>query len=89
MKYAAEPLLLNVEMCDFIHDGDGEPPEQRAGNLPERAGQRKPDAGAPYHEVHPQAEQAEVKHIGCKRFGIQYLLKGIYTHNGFSISTRK
>ena len=23
-----------------------------------------------------------VKHIGCKRFGIQYLLKGIYTHNG-------
>ena len=24
----------------------------------------------------------EVKHIGCKRFGIQYLLKGIYTHNG-------
>ncbi len=59
VKYAAEPLLLNVEMCDFIHDGEhGEPPEQRAGNLPERAGQRKPDAGAPYHEVHPQAEQA-------------------------------
>lgn len=23
-----------------------------------------------------------VKHIGCKRFGIQYILKGIYTHNG-------
>ena len=23
-----------------------------------------------------------LKHIGCKRFGIQYLLKGIYTHNG-------
>ena len=22
VKYAAEPLLLNVEMCDFIHDGD-------------------------------------------------------------------
>ena len=21
VKYAAEPLLLNVEMCDFIHDG--------------------------------------------------------------------
>ena len=27
----------------------------------------------------------EVKHIGCKRFGIQYLLKGIYTHNGLSL----
>ena len=31
---------------------------QRAGNLPEGTGQRKPDAGAPYHEVHPGAEQA-------------------------------
>ena len=70
VKYADEPLLLNVEMCDFIHDGEkvnrpnnaqereGEPPEQRAGNLPEGAGQRKPNAGAPYHEVHPGAEQA-------------------------------
>jgi len=27
-------------------------------------------------------DKREVKHIGCKRFGIQYLLKGIYTHNG-------
>lgn len=23
-----------------------------------------------------------IKHIGCKSFGIQFLLKGIYTHNG-------
>ena len=45
VKYADEPLLLNVEMCDFIHDGE-------AVNRPN------------------------------KRFGIQYLLKGIYTHNG-------
>ena len=31
--------------------------------------------------IHKQNKR-EVKHIGCKRFGIQYLLKGIYTHNG-------
>ena len=30
--------------------------------------------------IHKQ-DKREVKHIGCKRFGIQYLLKGIYTHN--------
>ncbi len=24
VKYASEPLLLNVEMCDFIHDGETE-----------------------------------------------------------------
>lgn len=27
-------------------------------------------------------DKRQVKHIGSKRFGIQYLLKGIYTHNG-------
>ncbi len=31
--------------------------------------------------IHKQNKR-EVKHIGCKHFGIQYLLKGIYTHNG-------
>ena len=30
--------------------------------------------------IHRQNKR-EVKHIGCKRFGIQYLLKGLYTHN--------
>ena len=47
VKYADEPLLLNVEMCDFIHEND----------------------------------KRRIRHIGCKRFGIQYLLKGLYTHN--------
>jgi conjugative transposon TraN protein len=28
-----------------------------------------------------QSDKRKVKHIGSKRFGIQYLLKGIYTHN--------
>ena len=27
-------------------------------------------------------DKRKVKHIGCKRFGIQYILKGIYVHNG-------
>ena len=29
-----------------------------------------------------QNDKRIVKHIGSKRFGIQYLLKGIYSHNG-------
>ena len=24
----------------------------------------------------------EIKHLGCKRFGVQFLIKGIYSHNG-------
>lgn len=26
-------------------------------------------------------DKRRIRHIGCKRFGIQYLLKGLYTHN--------
>jgi len=29
-----------------------------------------------------KSDRRRIKHIGSKRFGIQYLLKGIYTHNG-------
>lgn len=29
-----------------------------------------------------QNDKRIVKHIGSKRFGIQYILKGIYSHNG-------
>ena len=59
VKYAAEPLLLNVEM------GSESPMLVRLI----------------MKSIHRQNKR-EVKHIGCKRFGIQYLLKGIYTHNG-------
>ena len=31
----------------------------------------------------------EIKHLGCKRFGVQFLVKGIYSHNGlFYIHTQ-
>ena len=83
VKYAEEPLLLNVEMCDFIHDGE-------AVNRPNNAMQiylKELGSESPMlvhlimKSIHKQ-DKREIKHIGCKRFGIQYLLKGIYTHNG-------
>ena len=38
-------------------------------------------AGQTDHAVHYKNDRREIKHIGCKRFGVQYLLKGIYVHN--------
>ena len=29
-----------------------------------------------------KADKREIKHLGCKRFGVQFLLKSIYSHNG-------
>ena len=83
VKYAAEPLLLNVEMCDFIHDGSSanRPNNAMEIYLSELGSESPLLVRLIMQSIHKQ-DKREVKHIGCKRFGIQYLLKGIYTHNG-------
>ena len=83
VKYAAEPLLLNVEMCDFIHDGESvnRPNNAQEIYLKELGSESPMLVRLIMKSIHKQNKR-EVKHIGCKRFGIQYLLKGIYTHNG-------
>ncbi len=83
MKYAEEPLLLNVEMCDFIHDGEtvNRPNNAQEIYLKELGSESPKLVRLIMKSIHKQNKR-EVKHIGCKRFGIQYLLKGIYTHNG-------
>lgn len=83
VKYANEPLILNVEMTDFIHDGE-------AVNRPNNAmeiylkdlGSESPMLVRMIMKSIYKEDKRVVKHIGCKRFGIQFLLKGIYTHNG-------
>jgi len=83
VRYASEPLLLNVEMCDFIHDGESanRPNNAMEVYLTELGSESPLLVRLIMKSVHKQ-DKREVKHIGCKRFGIQYLLKGIFTHNG-------
>ena len=83
VKYADEPLLLNVEMKDFIHDGStvNRPNNAQEIYLKELGSESPMLVRLIMKSIHKQNKR-EVKHIGCKRFGIQYLLKGIYTHNG-------
>jgi len=83
VKYADEPLILNVEMTDFIHDGEE---VNRPNNAMEiylkELGSESPMLVRMIMKSIYKNDKRAVKHIGCKRFGIQYLLKGIYTHNG-------
>ena len=83
VKYADEPLLLNIEMKDFIHDGStvNRPNNAQEIYLKELGSESPMLVRLIMKSIHKQNKR-EVKHIGCKRFGIQYLLKGIYTHNG-------
>ena len=83
VKYADEPTKLNIEMKDFIHDGEK---VNRPNNAQEiylrELGSESPMLVRLIMKSILGQNKREVKHIGCKRFGIQYLLKGIYTHNG-------
>ena len=82
VKYADEPLLLNVEMCDFIHDGEtvNRPNNAMEIYLTELAEESPRLVRLIMKSVY-EDDKRHIRHIGCKRFGIQFLLKGLYTHN--------
>ena len=83
VKYADEPVKLSIEMTDFIHDGEA---VNRPNNAMEvylkELGSESPLLVKLIMQSVYKNNKREIKHIGSKRFGIQYLLKGLYTHNG-------
>lgn len=83
IKYADEPEKLNIEMKDFMHDGIA---TNRPNNSMEiylkELGSESPRIVYLINRSIFQNDKRIIKHIGSKRFGIQYLLKGIYSHNG-------
>ena len=90
VKYADEPLILNVEMKDFIHDGStvNRPNNAQEIYLKELGSESPMLVHLIMKSLHKE-DKRKVKHIGCKRFGIQYLLKGIYVHNDLDYITFK
>ena len=83
VKYADEPVKLSVEMADFLHDGEAVNRPNNALEIYMRElGNESPLLVRLIMKSIYKNDRREVKHIGCKRFGIQYLLKGIYSHNG-------
>lgn len=82
VKYADEPVKFSVEMTDFIHDGEA---VNRPNNAMEiymkELGSESPLLVKLIMKSIYKNDKREIKHIGCKRFGIQYTLKGIYSHN--------
>ena len=83
VKYADEPLLLNIEMKDFIHDGSTvNRPNNALDIYLKELGSESPKLVQLINKSIHKENKRHVKHIGSKAFGIQYLLRGIYTHNG-------
>lgn len=83
VKYADEPLLLNIEMKDFIHDGSKvNRPNNALDIYLKELGSESPKLVQLINKSIHKENKRHVKHIGSKAFSIQYLLRGIYTHNG-------
>lgn len=83
VKYADEPVKLSVEITDFIHDGEAVNRPNNAMEIYMRElGSESPLLVKLIMKSIYKNDNREIKHIGSKRFGIQYTLKGIYTHNG-------
>lgn len=82
VRYSDEPEKLNIEMKDFMHDGIA---TNRPNNSMEiylqELGSESPRLVYLINRSIYKNDKRLVKHIGSKRFGIQYLLKGIYSHN--------
>ena len=66
VKYAAEPLLLNVEMCDFIHDGSTVNRPYNAQEIYlQELGSESPMLVRLIMKSILGQNKREVKHIGC------------------------
>ena len=81
VKYMDEPLLLNIEMCDFIHDGEAVNRPNNAMDiyLTELENESPRLVRLIMKSVY-RDNKRRIRHIGSKRFGVQFLLKGLYTH---------
>lgn len=82
VKYADEPEKLSIEMKDFMHDGIvTNRPNNSMDIYLQELGSESPRLVYLINCSIYKNDKRLVKHIGSKRFGIQYLLKGIYSHN--------
>jgi conjugative transposon TraN protein len=82
VKYANEPVKLSVEMADFLHTGNEiNKPGNRLPVYLSDLGNESPYLIRLIMETVYKNNRTKIKHIGSKNFGVQYLLKGIYSHS--------
>lgn len=82
VKYASEPVKLSIEMADFLHAGyEINKPGNELPVFLSDLGSESPYLVRLIMETIHKNNRTKIKHIGSRNFGVQYLLKGIYSHN--------
>ena len=82
-RYAHEPEMLNIEMKDFLENGDTTDFSHTRMNIyfRELAGESPLLVKLIMQSIYKE-DRREIGHLGCKRFGVQFLLKSVHSHNG-------
>lgn len=82
-RYAHEPEMLNIEMKDFLENGDTTNFSHTRMNIYFRElGNESPLLVKLIMQSIYKEDRREIRHLGCKRFGVQFLLKSVHSHNG-------
>ncbi|MDR0368144.1 MAG: conjugative transposon protein TraN [Bacteroidales bacterium] len=82
-KYANEPEILNIEMKDFLENESTTDYSHSRMNIYFRElGKESPLLVKLIMESVYKNNDREIRHLGSKRFGVQFIVKGIYIHNG-------
>ena len=82
-KYAREPEMLNIEMKDFLeNEGTSDFSHTRMNIYFRELGNESPLLVKLIMQSIYKNNDRKVRHLGSKRFGIQFLIKCIYTYNG-------
>ena len=82
VKYADEPEKLSMEMKDFLSPTEGRLPSNRADIYFKELGSESPILVKLIMKSIYQNDKRIIKHIGAKQFGMRFLLRGLYAHNG-------
>lgn len=83
VKYAEEPEQLSVEMKDFLYSGDnGRLPSNLSDLYFKELGSESPMLVKLIMQTITDNNRRLIKHIGAKQFGLRFLLRGMYAHNG-------
>jgi len=82
IKYAEEPEKLSIEMQDFLSPTEGRLPSNRADIYFKELGSESPVLVKLMMKTIYQNDKRTMKHIGVQQFGVKFLLRGLYTHNG-------
>lgn len=82
VKYADEPKKLSIEMKDFLAPTEGRLPSNRADIYFKELGSESPILVKLIMKSIYQNDKRTIKHVGANQFGMRFLLRGLYAHNG-------